>query len=111
MINTIDKIKPLPLYLRNHTEPHDRGITYHLHDIMGVDCVSILKRIGLGRCIVGNVEQIPQLRLPEFTGEWREFKFKDIFCRVTRENTENNKNILIIFMQYGLVRINFSRKL
>lgn len=53
MTNTIDKIKPLPLYLRNHTEPHDRGITYRLHDIMGVDCVSILKRIGLGRCVVG----------------------------------------------------------
>jgi len=48
MTNTIDKIKPLPLYLRNHTEPHDRGITYHFYGIMGVDCVSILKRIGLG---------------------------------------------------------------
>ena len=49
MTNTIDKIKPLPLYLRNHTEPHDRGITYRFYGIMGVDCVSILKRIGLGR--------------------------------------------------------------
>jgi|GEM_PF-1669657 hypothetical protein len=48
MTNTIDKIKPLSLYLRNHTEPHDRGITYRLHDIMGVDCVAILKHIGLG---------------------------------------------------------------
>lgn len=50
MTNTIDKIKPLPLYLRNHTEPHDRGITYRFYDIMGVDCVSILKRIGLEVC-------------------------------------------------------------
>lgn len=34
--------------------------------------MSILKHIGLGRCVVGNVEQIPQLRFLEFTGEWQE---------------------------------------
>jgi hypothetical protein len=47
MINVIEKIKPLPLYLRNHTEPHDRGITYHLHYTMRMGYVSILKRISL----------------------------------------------------------------
>lgn len=46
---------------------------------------------------------VPQIRFPEFTGEWREAKFKDIFCRVTSKNKENNQNILTISAQYGLV--------
>ena len=41
-------------------------------------------------------KRTPQLRFPEFTGEWREIKFKDIFCRVTSKNKENNQNILTI---------------
>lgn len=34
---------------------------------------------------------------------WQEIKFKDIFCRVTSKNKENNQNILTISAQYGLV--------
>ncbi len=48
-------------------------------------------------------KRTPQLRFPEFTGEWREIKFKDIFCRVTSKNKENNQNILTISAQHGFV--------
>lgn len=48
-------------------------------------------------------KRTPQLRFPEFAGEWREAKFKDILCRVTSKNKENNQNILTISAQYGLV--------
>lgn len=48
-------------------------------------------------------KRTPQLRFPEFTGEWQEIKFKDIFCRVTSKNKENNQNILTISAQHGFV--------
>ena len=48
-------------------------------------------------------DSVPQIRFPEFMDEWREAKFKDIFCRVTSKNKENNQNILTISAQYGLV--------
>lgn len=34
---------------------------------------------------------------------WQEIKFKDIFCRVTSKNKENNQNILTISAQHGFV--------
>lgn len=48
-------------------------------------------------------DSVPQIRFPEFMDEWKETKFKDIFCRVTSKNKENNQNILTISAQYGLV--------
>ncbi len=35
--------------------------------------------------------------------EWEELRFKNIFKRLTRKNTEGNKNVLTISAQYGLI--------
>ena len=35
--------------------------------------------------------------------EWSEIRFKDVFSRLTRRNTENNSNVLTISAQYGLI--------
>ena len=45
----------------------------------------------------------PQLRFPGFEGEWKEKKLSDVFTRLTKKNTEDNKNILTISAQYGLI--------
>lgn len=41
MILSQTKIKPLSLFTRNHTESHDRGITYHLHGSISEMLMSI----------------------------------------------------------------------
>ena len=46
---------------------------------------------------------IPELRFKEFSGEWEEKKFGDIFERVTTKNKENNLNVLTISAQQGLI--------
>lgn len=50
-------------------------------------------------------KKIPELRFKgyENDGEWVEKKLGDIFDRVTYRNKENNKNVLTISAQYGLV--------
>lgn len=48
-------------------------------------------------------ETTPRLRFPGFTGNWQEKKLSDVFTRLTRKNSENNKNILTISAQYGLI--------
>ena len=35
--------------------------------------------------------------------EWEECHFKKLFSRLKRKNTENNKNVLTISAQYGLI--------
>ena len=48
---------------------------------------------------------IPALRFPDFAndGEWEVKRLGDLFTRVTDKNSENNKNVLTISAQYGLV--------
>ena len=45
----------------------------------------------------------PKLRFPGFDGVWEENKLGKIFKRITKKNTENNKNILTISAQQGLI--------
>jgi len=49
------------------------------------------------------MSNIPELRFKEFSGEWEEKKFGDIFERVTTKNKENNLNVLTISAQQGLI--------
>lgn len=48
---------------------------------------------------------ILQLRFPEFQSEseWEVKRLGDLFVRITDRNKENNKNVLTISAQYGLV--------
>lgn len=56
-------------------------------------------------------ETTPRLRFPGFTGNWQEKKLSDVFTRLTRKNSENNKNILTISAQYGLIsQLEFFKK-
>lgn len=56
-------------------------------------------------------ETTPKLRFPGFEGKWEEKKLGDVFKRITRKNKENNKNVLTISAQYGLVsQIDFFNK-
>lgn len=56
-------------------------------------------------------ETTPKLRFPGFKGEWEEKKLGNVFKRITRKNKENNKNVLTISAQYGLVsQIDFFNK-
>lgn len=42
-------------------------------------------------------------RLPGFSGEWKKVKLGDICEKVTRKNTEDNKNVMTISAQQGFV--------
>ena len=56
-------------------------------------------------------ETVPRLRFPGFTGDWVEKKFREVFSRITRKNSENNKNVLTISAQYGLIsQLDFFKK-
>ncbi len=46
---------------------------------------------------------IPKLRFKGFEGEWKEENIADIFDRILTKNKENNKNVLTISAQYGLI--------
>lgn len=50
-----------------------------------------------------NNNRVPQLRFPGFEGEWEVKKLGKVFTRITRKNTVDNKNVLTISAQYGLV--------
>ena len=53
----------------------------------------------------------PRLRFPEFTGEWEEKKLGEVFSRLTEKNAEDNKNVLTISAQYGLIsQLDFYKK-
>ena len=56
-------------------------------------------------------ETVPRLRFPGFTGDWTEKKLREVFSRITRKNSENNKNVLTISAQYGLInQLDFFKK-
>lgn len=56
-------------------------------------------------------ETIPRLRFPGFTGKWEEKKLSDVFTRLTEKNAGNNKNVLTISAQYGLIsQLDFFKK-
>lgn len=50
-------------------------------------------------------EKVPKFRFPEFwnSTDWNEIPFNKVFQRVTRKNVANNKNILTISAQKGLI--------
>ena len=55
---------------------------------------------------------VPHLRFPEFTGEWKEYMLSDFVERVKRKNKNNLCKLpLTISAQYGLVdQISFFNK-
>ena len=56
-------------------------------------------------------ETTPRLRFPGFAGEWEEKKMSDVFIRRTEKNAEDNKNVLTISAQYGLIsQLDFFKK-
>ena len=56
-------------------------------------------------------ETTPRLRFPGFTGEWEEKKLHEVFTRLTAKNAEDNKNVLTISAQYGLIsQLEFFKK-
>lgn len=56
-------------------------------------------------------ETTPRLRFPGFTGEWEEKKMSEVFTRRTLRNAEDNKNVLTISAQYGLIsQLEFFKK-
>ncbi|MDM8564933.1 restriction endonuclease subunit S [Candidatus Halobeggiatoa sp. HSG11] len=58
-----------------------------------------------------NKKNIPELRFPEFDGEWESKKLGEVAERITTKNKENNKNVLTISAQYGLInQLNFFNK-
>lgn len=58
-----------------------------------------------------NNNRTPRLRFPGFTGEWEVKKMSDVFTRITEKNVENNKNVLTISAQYGLIsQLDFFKK-
>jgi type I restriction enzyme S subunit len=53
----------------------------------------------------------PKLRFPGFTGDWEEKKLGEVFSRLTEKNVEDNKNVLTISAQYGLIsQLDFFKK-
>lgn len=56
-------------------------------------------------------ETSPRLRFPGFSVPWEEKKLSDIFTRITDKNKEDNKNVLTISAQYGLIsQLDFFKK-
>lgn len=56
-------------------------------------------------------ENAPRYRFPGFEDEWEEIKMSDVFTRKTDKNSENNKNVLTISAQYGLIsQLDFFKK-
>lgn len=56
-------------------------------------------------------ETAPRLRFPGFTKEWEKKLFSEVFTRRTEKNAENNKNVLTISAQFGLIsQLEFFKK-
>lgn len=56
-------------------------------------------------------ETTPRLRFPGFKEEWLEKKMSDVFLRLREKNVENNKNVLTISAQFGLIsQLDFFKK-
>lgn len=45
----------------------------------------------------------PKLRFKEFSEKWEEKSLNSVFERIIEKNIENNKNVLTISAQYGLI--------
>ena len=76
-----------------------------------VDALKTRKKGLMQQLFPQNGETTPRLRFPGFTGEWSERKFSDIFDRLTEKNEENNKNVLTISAQFGLIsQLEFFKK-
>lgn len=53
----------------------------------------------------------PQYRFPGFEEEWEEMIISDVFTRLTDKNVEDNKNVLTISAQFGLIsQLEFFKK-
>ena len=76
-------------------------ITLHQREL---DSLKKLKKSLLQKMFPKNGEKIPELRFPEFTGDWEQRKLSDISERVTRKNKNLEYSLpLTISAQYGLV--------
>ena len=79
----------------------DNLITLHQREL---DSLKKLKKSLLQKMFPKNGEKIPELRFPEFTGDWEQRKLSDISERVTRKNKNLEYSLpLTISAQYGLV--------
>lgn len=64
----------------------DTTITLHQREL---DSLKKLKKSLLQKMFPKNGEKIPELRFPEFTGDWEQRKLKEIACKVKNKNKEN----------------------
>lgn len=56
-------------------------------------------------------ETTPRLRFPGFVDDWDEKKLSDVFDRLMNKNSEDNKIVLTISAQYGLIsQLDFFKK-
>lgn len=62
-----------------------------------IEKLNLRKRALMQQLLVG------KKRLPGFSGEWECIKLGDIVERITRKNEENNKNVVTISAQRGVV--------
>lgn len=69
---------------------HKKGLTQQLFPAISNE------QLAMSNCV-------PKLRFSEFTGSWEVKKLGEVFTRITRKNNEDNRNVLTISAQYGLV--------
>lgn len=69
---------------------HKKGLMQQLFPAMSNE------QLAMSNCV-------PKLRFPGFTGEWVVKNLGEVFTRITRKNNEDNRNVLTISAQYGLV--------
>ena len=76
-----------------------------------VDTLKEKKRGMMQQMFPQKGEISPRLRFPGFTEAWEEKLFSDVFTRCTDKNAEDNKNVLTISAQYGLIsQLEFFKK-
>lgn len=73
----------------------DRAISVYSH---------LIYKKELGKKWLMQVLLTKKKRLKGFDDEWIEVTIGDIFCRITRKNTEDNTNVMTISAQKGFVR-------
>lgn len=69
---------------------HKKGLMQQLFPAMSNE------QLAMSNCV-------PKLRFPGFEGEWVVKNLGEVFTRITRKNNEDNRNVLTISAQYGLV--------
>lgn len=76
-----------------------------------VDCLREKKQGLMQQLFPRPGENSPCYRFPGFKGDWEEKKMTDVFTRLTNKNSENDKNVLTISAQYGLIsQLDFFKK-